>query len=89
MRLAQEILFLHHFVTKKADFFAQFMQLYADEDMTVDKALQHPDWEGNECLLTCNSADGDWTCCLWKAPNKSLQEFQGKKCASESALERK
>eukprot|EP00804_Cyclotella_cryptica_P005577 CCRYP_003065-RB/>CCRYP_003065-RB protein AED:0.09 eAED:0.09 QI:73/0.66/0.75/1/0.66/0.5/4/73/266 len=66
--------FVEHSVKDKEKW---FMQLYAEEGMTVDKALQHPDWEGNECLLTCSSVDGDWTCCLWKAPNKTLQEFQG------------
>ncbi|KAL7488570.1 hypothetical protein ACHAW6_014175 [Cyclotella cf. meneghiniana] len=71
--------FVKHSVKDKegwAGFFAQFTKLYADKGMTIDKALQNPDWEGNRCLLTFNSADGDGTCCLWKAPKKSLQEFQ-------------
>lgn len=51
-----------------------------DEDVTIDKGMQCPLWEGNEALLTCHDETGKLTICVWKAPSHaSLGDFQGKK----------
>ena len=55
----------------------KWKELLGADDMNVDKGVQYPEWEGNECLLTCPTTNG-MTFCLWRTPNyATIQEFQG------------
>lgn len=51
------------------------MEFYGSEELTIDKCLERPKAEGNEPFMACHSVAGDMTCCLWKAPNMNLAEF--------------
>ena len=52
------------------------MEVMGAEDMTIEKGMQYPKWEGVERLLSC--ADSTHWFCLCKAPSgMTLAGFSG------------
>ena len=66
----------------QARFISDWIEVLGAEDMTVDKGMQYPEWEGNECLLSCPDTNGLMTFCLWNAKGyMTSTEFQGASCS--------
>mmetsp|Transcript_14091 Transcript_14091/g.29664 ORF Transcript_14091/g.29664 Transcript_14091/m.29664 type:complete len:129 (-) Transcript_14091:512-898(-) len=46
----------------------EWMEYFRAPDTNIDKALQYPSMESNECISTCPDTKGVMTFCLWKVP---------------------
>jgi len=56
----------------------EWMEYFRAPDTNIDKALQYPSMESNECISTCPDTKGVMTFCLWKVPiTMTMTGFQG------------
>ena len=56
---------------------SKWTDIFGSEGMNVDKALAHPEFEGNQCLFSCPTGGEAWFC-MWQMPaGNSKEDFQG------------